>query len=129
MILIVGSSVLIKAGNGGSGSDLINMVSPVFFFADLPVLALFYALNFRHPDGGDIPRFLWRFGSYLIIFSIILYTLILFSLREYSISNLSVLDGVVCLINIGILYYILSSEIIKDIFAEFPTRTSKKTRL
>ena len=45
MILIVGSSVLIKAGNGGSGSDLINMVSPVFFFADLPVLALFYALK------------------------------------------------------------------------------------
>jgi hypothetical protein len=122
MVLIVGASVF-KGVSGGGNSELINLVSPAFFFADLPIIALLYAFNLRRPDGGTIPRFLWRYGRYFVTLSIFLYTLILFLLRGFDITNLSILDGVVCFINMGILYYIYSFEIIKDIFAEFPILT------
>ena len=120
MVLIVGA-VAFKSKGGGDGlSDLVALISPTFFFADLPVIGLFFALSARRPDGGKLPRFLWHNGQYMILLSIVFYSLILISLRNYEISNFSLLDWIVVAVNLTIVGYIFSSKFIKDTFVEFP---------
>ena len=125
MVLIVGAAAFKSKGGGGGLSDLIALVSPTFFFADLPIIGLLYAIGARRPDGGKMPRFFWHKGQYMILLSIILYTLILSSLRGFDISNFSLLDWVVVALNLAVLAYVFSSEFIKDTFAEFPDYVPK----
>jgi len=120
MVLIVGAAAFKSKGGGGGLSDLVALVSPTFFFADLPVIGLLYALGARRPAGGKLPRFLWHNGRYIILLSIVFYSLILISLRDYEISNFSPFDWIVMALNLAIIGYIFSSEFIKDTFSEFP---------
>ena len=56
----------------------------------------------------------------MILLSIILYSLILSSLRDFEISNFSLLDWIVTALNVSVVTYGFSSELIKGTFAEFP---------
>jgi len=56
----------------------------------------------------------------MIFLSIILYSLILSSLRDFEISNFSLLDWIVTTLNVSVVTYVFSSELIKGTFAEFP---------
>ena len=120
MVLIIGAAAFKSKGGGGGLSDLVALVSPAFFFADLPVIGLLYALGARRPISEKLPRFLWHNGRYIILLSIVFYSLILISLRNYEISNFSLLDWIVVAVNLTIVGYIFSSKFIKDTFVEFP---------
>ena len=120
MVLIVGAAAFKSKGGSGGLSDLVALVSPTFFFADLPVIGLLFSIGARRPDGGKKPCFFWHNGRYMILLSIVLYSLILTSLRGYEISNFSLLDWIVTAVNVVIISYIFSSEFIKDTFSKFP---------
>jgi hypothetical protein len=120
MVLIVGLVAFKSKGGGGGLSDLIALVSPTFFFADLPVIVLLFAIGARRPDGGKLLRIAWHNGRYMILLSITIYSLILISLRGYEVSNFSLLDWIVIALNLAIVGYVFSSQFIKDTFAEFP---------
>lgn len=118
--LIVGITAFKSKGVGGGLADIITLVSPTFFFADLSLICLLYAFGPSRPNSGKSLRFFYHNRRYMIFLSIILYSLILSSLRDFEISNFSLLDWIVTALNVSVVTYVFSSELIKGTFAEFP---------
>lgn len=118
--LIVGITAFKSKGVGGGLADIITLVSPTFFFADLSLICLLYAFGASRPNSGKSFRFFYHNSRYMIFLSIILYSLILSSLRDFEISNFSLLDWIVTALNVSVVTYVFSSELIKGTFAEFP---------
>lgn len=121
LIAIVGASAL--RGGGSQSSELLNLIHPVFFFSNLPVLAVFYALGMRQPSASALPRLIWKNGRYLIMFAALFYVFLLFHIRGYALLKVGILDGIAIGINAIIFGYIFMSPFIKDLFSEFPEPT------
>ncbi|MBM08837.1 MAG: hypothetical protein CMF69_04565 [Magnetovibrio sp.] len=119
LILVIGASAF-KGGGGGSLSDLMDLVRPIFFLANIPTLAVLYAWSARRPNAPSLPRSIWKNGRSLILLSLALYVFLLLFERGWSISSLSTVDWCAVAINIIIAGYILLSNLVRDIFSQFP---------
>lgn len=104
--------------------------SMYLIFADLPISLVLLATGHRIPDAHKIMRWIWQHGlsflltGYLLgilIFSALNLAVIIDPSKNGFIPAVSVL-----LIDVGIMIYLFRSELIRDIFREFPKAVEKK---
>ena len=124
LIVVIGASAF-KGSGGGGVADLLDLVRPIFFLANIPVLGVLYAWSARRPNAPSLPRLIWRNGRSLILLSLGLYIFLLIFDRGWNIAILSAVDWCAIAINIIIAGYILLSDLVKDIFSQFPQPESK----
>jgi hypothetical protein len=121
--LIVAAS-LVKARGGDVGA-LVSISSPRMMFGGIPIVALFYALLNRTPDAGRRIRWIWRNGKHMILASVLANSVLILLSR----AQLDSLAGMALVsflfINIACVIYVYRSEIVSDVFAEFPSPREK----
>jgi hypothetical protein len=117
---IVAASLFKARGGGAEMGALIAISSPRMLFSAIPVIALFYALLHRVPDAGPRIRWVWRNGKHLILTSALLNSvLILITTTPLDTVAGKLLIGFLVL-NVVIVIYVYRSEVVTDVFAEFP---------
>jgi len=123
LMAVVGATAF-KGKGGADVSQLMALVHPIFFLADFPAVAVIYAACVRQPDSGELPRLIWRHGRELILLSTAIYCTLVIYGREWQISSLSWADGAALTVNAAIIVYLLRSEYVRDLFADFPISKS-----
>ena len=123
LMAVVGATAL-KGKGGADVSQLMALVHPIFFLADFPAIAVVYAACVRQPHSGELPRLIWSHGQKLILLSTAIYCTLVIYRREWLISNLSWADWAALAINAAIIVYLLKSEYVRDLFADFPIKKS-----
>ena len=98
--------------------------SPYLILADLPIALVLLATGHRIPDAHKIMRWIWHHGLALLLAGYLIGIVI------FLVLNLAVIidpskNGFppavsVVLVDIGIMIYLIRSELIRDIFREFP---------
>ena len=125
IFLIMGVGATAFKSKGGDVSDIMVLVSPIFFISDLPALAVTYALSARQPNAGIFPRRIWKNGRFLLSLSAFLHLFLLGLKIKWELDVMGWIQWLVVVIDIAIVIYINSSEFIKDLFSEFPNRENK----
>ena len=125
IFLIMGVGATAFKSKGGDVSDIMVLVSPIFFISDLPALAVTYALSARQPNAGIFPRRIWKNGRFLLSLSACLHLFLLGLKIKWELDVMGWIQWLVVVIDIAIVIYINSSEFIKDLFSEFPNRENK----
>ena len=120
IFLIMGVGATAFKSKGGDVSDIMVLVSPIYFISDLPALAVSYALSARQPNAGNLPRLIWRNGRFLLSLSACLHLLLLGLKAKWDFDDMGLVQWLVIVIDIAIVIYVNSSEFIKDLFSEFP---------
>jgi len=97
--------------------------------ADIPAALVFLCTGHRLPEALPVMRWIWTHGKFLLITSYILGIIIFLYLNndliQYENLNKLILALSVLMPDILIISFILKSELIKDIFNEFPSQLNK----
>ena len=118
LVAVVGASAL--KGGGVGTSEVMALIHPVFFLADFPAITLAYAAIVRRPESKILPRMIWKKGRELILLSTTIYTTLVIFRRDWDLLGLSWADWIAVSINILIIFYIMKSEYVSDLFNDFP---------
>ena len=98
--------------------------SPYFMLTDLPAALVLFAIGHRVPNGLNIMRVVWKYGRWLLIASY-LAGIALFAYLNREVladpSSWDFPDGVlVVVIDFIIVVYLMRSELVRDVFRDFP---------
>ena len=120
----------LKPDDLGSLDWLNTQVNSLFILADIPASIVLLSIGHRIPEAFSSMRWIWAHGKFILICSYVLsISLFLYvnnSLIQYSdINKLALLTSVLTP-DILIIGFIYKSELIKDIFSEFPIPLSKQ---
>lgn len=116
-------------GRGGSGAQLdlsfLQLESPWELLLGVPSLLVLFAMMRRRAEAGELVRSIWRNGKSILIASVLLHLGFL-AYEAYQmmgsragIDPLTIISGIV---DLYILYYLLTYTRITDVFAMFPER-------
>ena len=96
-------------------------VNQYLMLADLPAALVLLAVGHRVPDAFDLMRWIWLHGKWILLFSYIVF--VIFNLKLY-ITGVASLDLIsfVIIPDILLMIYLFRSELISDIFKEFPSK-------
>ena len=126
-ILAISSVQMGRGYKNASVSGLKDMVYPDDFgffigcLAALPVIPLIIAYMKRKPGASDSIKKLWHNGAKFLTTAAILNIVILFiPSRTESTYHLTMLDWAQLTIAVGIIFFLYSSQRLKDTFADFP---------
>ena len=118
------------AGIGGRGggasrdtielSGVISLIDPIYMIADIPALALLFALGSRVPKSGRAVRWLWGAGRWLIIASVAVYLALFALTRGFDVAAFGWVTWASLALNVLVIGYVLKSNYLKDLFARFP---------
>ena len=101
--------------------------NPYFLLTDLPAALVLYAIGHRVPNGLNIMRQVWSYGRWLLVSSYIsCIALFAYLNREVMTdpSSWDFPDGIlVIVIDVVITVYLMRSELVKDVFNDFPGST------
>jgi len=121
----------IQMGRGGvksaSVSGLKDLVYPtdfgffIAFLATIPVVLLMFAYAKRKPGASGLVRKLWHNGRTLLVGAAVLNIIIIFVpfLMDMT-HNINMLGWAQLAIAVVIIYYLYTSQRVKDTFADFP---------
>ena len=121
----------IQMGRGGVKSDSVSglkdLVYPndfgffIAFFATIPVLLLIFAYAKRKPGASGLVRKIWHTGRTLLIVTAVLNIIIIFLPFLMDLTHrINMLGWVQLAIAIIIIYYLYTTQRVKDTFADFP---------
>ncbi len=89
--------------------------------AALPVFPVIFAAFKRKPEASDLIRKLWRNGRNFITVAAVMNIIILFvPFEHFSIYSFTRVDWIQLAIAVGIIYFMHTSQRVKDTFADFP---------
>lgn len=111
--------------------DWLNAQSNWFFIiTDFPAAMVFLVTGHRLPEAKKVMRWIWNHGKYLLVTSYALGIYVFLYLNhahiQYEDSNSIILASTVLGPDILIIFVIIKSELIKDIFSEFPNPLIEK---
>ncbi len=119
-VFVIGAGSF-KGGAGPGISNLADLVSPRMIVSNLPAIVVLVSLINRDPEAGRLMRLIWKNGRLMIILSIVIHTLLILSQKEFQFPLLVLSEWMLIGVDIFVGIYIFSSQLVKDIFAEFPT--------
>jgi len=105
--------------------------SPYFMLTDLPAVFVLLAIGHRVPDGLSLMRRIWMHGRWLLISSYMAGIAVFTYVNKEVMTDpgsWDFLDGLfVVIIDFAFVGYLLRSELVRDVFKDFPssTKTSK----
>jgi len=110
--------------------DLLNAQSNwLFIITDFPAALVLLATGHRLPEALGVMRWIWNHGKYMLVTSYVTGIFVFLYLNQSLIKNPFtdnniLLTTILCL-DILIIIFIIKSELIKDIFNEFPPKPIK----
>ncbi len=117
-------------GKGGGVSQdaidlgaVISLIEPIYMIADIPALALFYALGARLPKSGAAVRWVWGAGRHLLLAAIVIYLTLFALTRGLDIAAYGATTWINMGLNALVVAYILRSRYLRDLFGTFPPPT------
>jgi len=113
----------VSAGRGGGGPRnpaLAALLDPVFFVSDLPALLLLIVAGARLPTGGQMTRFLWRQGRWLLLASPALYVGLLLWQQGLDMAGFHPMTWGLAALNLAVMAYVATSRYLRDLFSQFP---------
>lgn len=107
--------------------------------SDLPALLVLIATGHRIPDAVHLMRLIWRHGHLVLVCSYLLGIAFFINLHMDTIGNYNSSNFIAALFvllpDVAIIGYLLRSELVRDIFSEFPeplseneTKSAEKSR-
>ncbi len=127
---IVGFILVSMSGRGGGRvgvgreaielGDVMSLIEPIYMIADIPALALLYALGSRMPKSGAAVRWVWGAGRPLIIASVAVYLALFALTRGADVASFGLATWVSLALNLLVIGYVLKSGYMKDMFGQFP---------
>jgi hypothetical protein len=127
---------LMSIKSRGSGPDLSfmeHLVSPGLLLGDLFILPLLLAWAKRTPDSSKIWESIWRKGKLLLLVSFLLqaiaftYLSVIPEITRLSTGNrISLFPFYYLFLTLIFVYYISASQRIKDVFADWPKKNTRK---
>ena len=124
LILIGGMSF--KGGQKGGTELLVELLNPVYNITDLLPLLLLLVMGLRNPKAKAVPRWIWKQGRWLMLFSIALFLTILGFRTQLALSTYGTVEWAMIAANGLIAFYIATSPYIRDLFNEFPPPSKRK---
>ena len=116
-----------RGAKSGSVSGLKDMVYPndfgffIAFLATIPVLILVFAYAKRKPGASGLVRKIWHKGRMLLIVTAVLNLIIIFVPFLVDLTyRINMLGWVQLAIAVYVIFYLYSTQRVKDIFADFP---------
>jgi hypothetical protein len=106
----------------------INMQTSLYFMlTDLPAVLVLLAIGHRIPDGLNFMRWVWVHGRWLLIASYMAgIAVFVYVNKEIMLDPHSwdFMDGMlVILIDLAFVGYLISAELVRDVFNDFPDST------
>ena len=96
-------------------------VNQYLMLADLPAALVLLALGHRVPDAFDLMRWIWLHGKWILLFSYIVFVIFNLMLYITGVASLDLISFVI-IPDILLMIYLFRSELILDIFKEFPSK-------
>lgn len=111
----------------GLGSDALSMFysSPRFLLGSLPALPILIAAIRRGPKAGALPRWFWRHGKPWLLAAAILDLLLLITSLVSGHRALNEWIGLWGISDLYIIAWLLRSQRLPAVFADFPESSSK----
>lgn len=112
-----------RVGVGRESIDLggvMSLIEPIYMIADIPALALLYALGSRVPKSGAAIRWAWCAGRALIIASVAVYLALFALTRSADVAAFGSATWASLALNALVVAYVLGSDYMKDLFRQFP---------
>jgi len=116
-----------RGAKSGSVSGLKDMVYPndfgffIAFLATIPVLILVFAYAKRKPGASGLVRKIWHKGRMLLIVTAVLNLIIIFVPFLVDLTyRINMLGWVQLAIAVYIIFYLYTTQRVKDTFADFP---------
>ncbi|MFA7241481.1 MAG: DUF2919 family protein [Sulfuricellaceae bacterium] len=107
--------------------DLTDETHWAYLLCGIPVAMLLADAGFRAPDAGELARWTWKNGRWLMASSILLHLVIAVGLDlmkpEWTVSIGKILFFALDALG---LWFIFTSQRVKDVFADFPARIEKE---
>lgn len=126
MLFLLGG-MSFKGGLKPGTEYLVELLNPVYNITDiLPAMVLF-AMSARRPTAGAFPRWAWKHGRQMILFSIALFLAIFFFRTQFAFATYGIVEWAVIAANGFIGTYIGTSRYIRDLFNEFPPPPQEET--
>ena len=126
-ILKVSTIQMGRGAKSGSVSGLKDMVYPndfgffIAFLATIPVLVLVFAYAKRKPGASGLVRKIWHKGRMLLIVTAVLNLIIIFVPFLVDLTyRINMLGWVQLAIAVYVIFYLYSTQRVKDTFADFP---------
>ncbi len=127
---VIGFILVAMSGRGGGrvgvGKEAIDLgsvmslIEPIYMIADIPALALFYALGARLPRSGAAIRWVWDAGRWLILASIAIYLTLFALTRGIDVETFGRATWATLALSALIVGYVLGSRYMKELFGQFP---------
>ena len=126
-ILKVSTIQMGRGAKSDSVSGLKDLVYPndfgffVAFLATIPILILVFAYAKRKPDASGLVRKIWHKGRMLLIVTAVLNLIIIFVPFVVDLTyRINMLGWAQLAIAVFILFYLYTTQRVKDTFADFP---------
>ena len=126
-ILKISTIQMGRGAKSGSVSGLKDMVYPndfgffIAFLATIPVLILVFAYAKRKPGASGLVRKIWHKGRMLLIVTAVLNLIIIFVPFLVDLTyRINMLGWVQLAIAVYIIFYLYTTQRVKDTFADFP---------
>jgi hypothetical protein len=93
----------------------------IAILASLPVIPIIIAFSKRKPGASDLIKVFWRNGRYFLIASAVLNVITIFvPLLIHSYAHVNMIGWIKLGIDIVIIIFLITSQRVKDTFADFP---------
>ncbi len=131
-VLVSMSGSGIGGRGGGAGRDAIDLggvmslIEPIYMIADIPALALLYALGSRQPKSGAAIRWVWRAGRWLIITSVAAYLVLFLLTNGLDAASFGPAAWVSLALSVLVIGYVSKSGYLTDMFGQFPAPTDAR---
>ena len=126
-ILKISTIQMGRGAKSGSVSGLKDLVYPndfgffIAFLATIPVLILVFAYAKRKPGASGLVRKIWHNGSKLLVVTAVLNLIIIFIPFLMDLTyRINMLGWAQLAIAVFILFYLYTTQRVKDTFADFP---------
>jgi hypothetical protein len=126
-ILKISTIQMGRGAKSGSVSGLKDLVYPndfgffIAFLATIPVLILVFAYAKRKPGASGLVRKIWHKGRMLLIVTAVLNLIIIFVPFLVDLTyRMNMLGWVQLAIAVYIIFYLYTTQRVKDTFADFP---------
>ena len=115
---------------GDAMTYLRDLVDPLFLLSDLPAALVLLAVLLRKAGSPAWLQTLWHKGQSLLTIAALLYIAILAVLLTRSVRPLvqSINEAIILsvLLHVAIIFYLVRSTLIRDVFADFPADAEKQ---
>lgn len=98
-----------------------GLFEPLYMIADIPALALLFALGARIPQAGSVARLVWRNGKRIVLASIAIYFAAFFWKQGLDVASFETAIQVNIALNLVIAGLVTYSRYLRDLFGQFPS--------